>query len=195
MQNLQPEPWRQFRNALDGYEKTIRGLHYPDLLVQPSADYWDFGLTSDALPIEQTTTLLDIKPPHGYALIRPAPLPAFPGFPTRSPPHQPQSLLHKIFWSEPAGTAEQWKAVFEHANKLEREGENLRSKFEAQAARWKKLREECVSNERQAIRLLMSISNVRHPLPKLLQRAFDVDIDLNARIALCTVADSLTFKA
>ena len=34
----------------------------------------------------------------------------------------------------------------------------------------------------------MSISNVRHPLPKLLQRAFDVDIDLNARIALCTVA-------
>src|SRR5262249_3615532 len=109
-------------------------------------------------------------------------VPALPTFPTRPPPHRTQSLLRKLFWSEPIGTAEKWKEQFNRADKLEREGEVLRQKFTAEAERWGSLSKQCRSNEAEGIKLLMSIS-----WPKPLRLSFGVDVDLGGRIALCTI--------
>jgi HJR/Mrr/RecB family endonuclease len=184
--NQSLEPWAQFRSALDAYQKAIGGLSYPDLLAAPEP--WHFGLPAGAVSFEQVGSLLSyLEPPHGYDLIKPAPLPAFPAFPTRPPPHQPQSLLRKLFWREPIGTAEKWEEQFNRADKLEREGEVLRQKFMALAERWVSLPKQCRSNDPEAIKLLMSISHGRHWLPKPLRLSFDVDVDLSGRIALCTI--------
>jgi restriction system protein len=136
---------------------------------------------------EQVGSLLNFGPPHGYDLIKPAPVPAFPPFPTRPPPHQPQSLLRKLFWSEPIGTAEKWEEQFNRADELEREGEVLRQKFMAEAERWVSLTKRCRSNESEAIKLLMSISHGQHWLPEPLRLSFEADVDLSGRIALCTI--------
>jgi hypothetical protein len=45
----------------------------------------------------------------------------------------------------------------------------------------------CRSNEPEAIKLLMSISHVRHWLPEPLRLSFEMDVDLSGRIALCTI--------
>jgi hypothetical protein len=84
-------------------------------------------------------------------------------------------------------SAEKWEEQFNRANKLEREGEVLRQKFTAEAERWVYLQKRCRSNEPEAIKLLMSISHVRHWLPEPLRLSFEMDVDLSGRIALCTI--------
>jgi restriction system protein len=183
--NQSPNLWQQFCAELDGYERVIHSLHYPDLLEQPSGA----GPSEETLWLEGTERLLHIERPHGYALITPPAIPKFPPPPQRPPLEQPPSFLRKLF-SRPdpaAMTDQQKKEQLQRSKKLRDESEALRNKFEAQAGRWKTLRANCEANDKAAIKFLMSISNIRHPLPRRLQAAFDVEIDLEARIALATI--------
>ena len=49
------------------------------------------------------------------------------------------------------------------------------------------LRSGCLSNDPLAIQMLFHLTHVRHPLPKPLSLAFNVDIDFPSRIGLCTI--------
>lgn len=71
--------------------------------------------------------------------------------------------------------------------KMREQSNGLRQTFEAKASKWKKLRERCDANEKDATRLLMKVSDIRHLLPAQLHRVFDLEVDLHARIALATV--------
>src|SRR6476660_4171423 len=50
-----PDPWRDYRSALDGYERALRGLSYRDLPL-PSAPFSFYGLPAQSLPITQIET-------------------------------------------------------------------------------------------------------------------------------------------
>jgi hypothetical protein len=96
-----PDLWRDYRSALDGYERALRGLSYRDLPL-PSAPFRSFGLPAQSLPVNQIETLLHIDDkPHGYQLIEPAALPVFPSPPLQPPADQPLPLWRRIFWAPP----------------------------------------------------------------------------------------------
>jgi hypothetical protein len=75
---LPPDLWRDYRSALDGYERALRGLSYHDLPVTVRTDKFSsnvekglaaiglFGLPAQSLPVNQIEKLLHIgdhRPP------------------------------------------------------------------------------------------------------------------------------------
>src|SRR5262249_972621 len=88
-----PDLWRDYRSALDEFERELRGLSYRELTL-PSAPSSPYGLPSQSLPHAQIETLLHIGGyPHGYELIKPAALPVFPSLPSEPPADQPLPLF------------------------------------------------------------------------------------------------------
>src|SRR6266566_7616265 len=65
-----PDLWRDYRSALDEYERTLRGLSYHDLPVTVRTDKFSsnvekifgsmglFGLSAQSLPVNQIEKLL-----------------------------------------------------------------------------------------------------------------------------------------
>lgn len=197
------DPWRDFNYALDRYEREIKNIHYSGALNPPTPSfpdrYFDYvKLPTGALSLAQAQSLLTERtsgPPHGYELLSPLPIPDLPKFPTRpeepAPEHDGTS---RAWWrsapklADPVPSANRY--IVERAEKLQDRGRLLRKQFEDQyereAAQLSTLKEGCTANEPSSIGLLMSISNIRHPLPEPLVAAFEFDIDLDSRIALCT---------
>jgi len=140
-----PDLWRNYRSALDEYERELRGLSYRELPLPPARSS-PYGLPSQSLPLSQIETLLHIDDkPHGYELIKPAVLPVFPSLPTAPPADQPLPLWRRIFWAPPKSSLPpiEKKAQVERASKLQGESEALRQKFATQANRWVKLKQDC----------------------------------------------------
>jgi restriction system protein len=75
----------------------------------------------------------------------------------------------------------------ERASKLQSESEALRLKFATQANRWVRVKQGCKAGEPEAIKVLMKVANMAHPLPEALQSDLKIDLDLGARIALATI--------
>src|SRR5207245_1247607 len=73
------------------------------------------------------------------------------------------------------------------ASKLQSESEALRLKFATQANRWVRVKQGCKAGEPEAIKVLMKVANMAHPLPEALQSDPKIDLDLGARIALATI--------
>jgi restriction system protein len=191
-----PDLWRDYRSALDEYERALRGLSYRDLIVllrsRPAhfRSIGLYGLPSQSLPLPQIETLLHIDhKPHGYELIEPAALPVFPSFPPQPPADQPLPLWRRIFWAPPKSSLSpvERQAQVERASKLQGESEALRLKFATQANRWVRVKQECKAGEPEAIKVLMKVANMAHPLPEALQSDLKIDLDLGARIALATI--------
>jgi HJR/Mrr/RecB family endonuclease len=184
------DQWRDYRSALDGYERALRGLSYRDLPL-PSAPFSLYGLPAQSLPITQIETLLHIDDkPHGYDLIKPAAPPVFPPFPTQPAEDQPLPLWRRLFFGAPSKSCMslvERQAQVERASALRDESEVLRRKFATQANRWVKLKQGCKTGEPAAIKVLMKIANMAHPLPRALQSDLKIDLDLDARIALATI--------
>lgn len=199
MPNQQAE-WQKFRAELDAYEKSLGELNYSDPLVGLEVeDYrrYPYGLPATALSIEQINSLLNIKPPHGYKLISP-PLPSFPLFPKRPPdlpkvPHPPKPLWRKLILGEAdipeveVPTSEEKRQILRRAEALHQKATDLKLKFFAEASKCQSLKEGCAENKEASIKILMSMSRLLQWVPKPVRLTFDVDIDLGARIALCTI--------
>lgn len=184
-----PDLWRDYRSALDGYERALRGLSYRDLLAK-------IVLVSQrkrserTLTVNQIETLLHIDDkPHGYQLIEPAALPVFPSPPLQPPADQPLPLWRRIFWAPPKSCMSpvERQAQVERASKLQSESEALRLKFATQANRWVRVKQDCKAGEPEAIKVLMKVANMAHPPPEALQSDLKIDLDLGARIALATI--------
>ena len=71
--------------------------------------------------------------------------------------------------------------------KLEELGQQFEQQFHAEAEKLRVLQQSCLENDICAIRSLMALTHLRHPLPTPLQKSFEFDLDRSARIALCTV--------
>jgi len=84
------------------------------------------------------------------------------------------------------------RQAIEQADRLEQKRKQLQAEFEAQfrkdSDQLASLQQGCASNDPQAIRLLMSLSHVRHPLPSPLMLSFENGPRSNS--ANCTVHDS-----
>ena len=184
-----PDLWRDYRSALDGYERALRGLSYRDLPL-PSAPFSLYGLPAQSLSIPQIETLLHIDDkPHGYKLIEPEVLPVFPSLPPQPSVDELLPLWRRIFWAPPKSCLSpvEKQAQVERASKLQGESEALLRKFATQANRWVKVKQDCKAGEPEAIKILMKVANMAHPLPQPLQSDLKIDLDLDARIALATI--------
>src|SRR5262249_2784239 len=156
--------WRDYRSALDEYERALRGLWYSELPL-PSAPFSFVGLPAQSLSVNQIETLLHIdNKPHGYQLIEPAALPVFPSPPLQPPADQPLPLWRRIFWAPPKSCLSpvERQAQVERASKLQGESEALRLKFTTQANDWVAVKQGCKAGEPEAIKTLMKVANWAH---------------------------------
>jgi restriction system protein len=63
----------------------------------------------------------------------------------------------------------------------------FQSKFTEEHQKLERLRQHCIAGKPEAINLLMKVSHIRHPLPSVLLKAFETNLDLSARVILCGV--------
>lgn len=172
-------PWKSFRYNLDSYKSSLETLEYPGAFKPPSPD-WRTQFDFRNMPKGTVTTagLLyesAIGPPHGFDLLQPIPVPEFPKFPQR-PTEAPSK--HDGY-------------IINRAEELEHKTRQIREQFETQfrkeASELRALRERCAANDPAAIRILMTISHIHHPLPKPLCLSFETEVDSVARVALCII--------
>ena len=191
--------WRDFESALDRYQRELDSLTYCDTLAPPPPQ----DIVSGYFTIRNPLTLKSIEAllpvatfdGHGYELLEANPVPQFPKFSDRPPPEPEPGFLYKLFVvprPKPGEPSEDdKKRISERArNLLQREEakrQDFKAKFKKDVALLDALRAGCVANEPPAIKLLVSMSHLRHWLPEKLRGAFEVDVDLSARVALCTI--------
>jgi hypothetical protein len=194
--HYQHGPWPDFERELDSYERSTDNLRYSPAAEISDQGYFDtaYGMPRGALTIEQVTSPLNVGPPYGFGLLNPAPIPKFPKFPQAPPQEQQTGGFGGFFRPKPRPgelTAQEKQRILERADELRHRGETLRQQFEVQfqkeARRLAAIHDACVAHEEPSIKLLISISHLRHRLPVPLQHSFEVDIDTSARIALCTI--------
>jgi restriction system protein len=192
-------PCNKFASELSSYESALENLQYTSPF-NPSAStalrhllYPSNG--SIALSYIQSMLKGDaVTPPHGVELLKPFPAPKFPNPPVSPyppPPPEPRSFLGRLIAKRPDPPPKSQTDNIEVATRLERKRKQLQAEFETQfkkdSAQLASLHEACKSNDPQAIRLLMSLSHLRHWLPTPLRLSFETDLDPTARIALCTI--------
>ena len=200
----------EFASSLRSYERALENLKYSSAF-KPAPDpttalLLELGGPLDLSNLPRTVALSSMQsilkggaaaPPHGVELLNPLPIPKFPSSPVSPyppPPPKPRSFLARVLRlmaKRPPPPSEAQIDNIELAARLERKRKQVQAEFERQfkkdSDQLASLQEACKSNDLQAIRLLMSLSHVRHPLPTLLQLSFDTDLDPTARIALCTI--------
>ncbi|MGW1424643.1 restriction endonuclease [Bradyrhizobium manausense] len=176
------DPWRQYGYRLDSYEGSLKRLTYAGAL-KPQDQSDDLGFFTvrshpSALSLASASSILyesSLGPPHGYALLDPIPVPEFPKAPER-PATPPGQYDHYIV--ERAAKAEaKAKQLFEQ----------FLDQYQKEAEQLGQLKQACQQGDDAALRLLMSISHVRHHLHPLLMLAFDVALDRQSRVILATV--------
>ncbi len=200
----------KFASNLGSYERALENLKYASAfkpVPDPTAALlFELGEPLGLSKLPSSVTLSSIQsilkgdavaPPHGVELLNPLPIPKFPNAPLSPyppPPPKPRSFLARVLRlmaKRPPPPSKSQTDNIELAARLERKRKQLLGEFERQfkkdSAQLASLQEACKSNDPQAIRLLMSLSHVRHRLPTLLQLSFDTGLDPTARIALCTI--------
>jgi hypothetical protein len=63
---------------------------------------------------------------------------------------------------------------------------SFEQKYQTAKSQLDTLKDRCIANEYDAIRLLINLSHARHELPSVLRRFWEVDMDQTSRILLCT---------
>jgi hypothetical protein len=173
--------WIEFGYDLDSFKTSVATLRYAGAFDAPIDDSGEKANLEDAPPgaiaLNQIPLILSEKSlaaPHGLKLLDPI-HPNIPRFPARPPGPCPNAF----------------SLTAERADSLERRREELQqafeSKFRVECEELGILRRDCLANDPGAIRLLLQLSHVRHPFPKVLHRPLDVDLDLSAHRVLCTL--------
>jgi restriction system protein len=195
---------REFKFGFDlsSYERALENLKYVSAFkpAPNSSTALVFALFAGSIPLSYIQSMLKgdvVVPPHGVELLNPLPIPQLPNPPVSPyppPPPEPRSFLGRalrLMAKRPPPPPKSQTDNIELAARLERKRKQLHAEFEQQfkkdSAQLGSLHEACKSNDLRAIRFLMSLSHVRHPLPAPLQLSFETDLDPTARIALCTI--------
>jgi restriction system protein len=188
----------KFERALRAYESSLKNLRYTSALQSaPVLGLSYYGLPQGLIALNQVLLLLKgdaVAPPHGVELLKPLPIPKFPNRPVSPyppPPPEPRSFLARLMAKRPDPPPKSQTDNIELAARLELKRKELQAEFETQfkkdSAQLASLQQACASNDLQAIRLLMSLSHLRHPLPSPLMLSIETDVDPIARIALCMI--------
>jgi restriction system protein len=191
------DPSFKFASALRSYGSALEELQYESAFKPPPARVLELLLPKGSIALSQVQSMLKgdaVAPPHGVELLKPFPIPKFPDPPVSPyppPPPAPRSFLGRLMAKRPAPPPKSQTDNIELAERLEQKRKHLLAEFETQfkkdSDQLASLHQACKSNDPEAIRLLMSLSHVRHPLPTPLQLSFETDLDPTARIALCTI--------
>ena len=189
-------PCIKFASELSSYGSALENLQYASPFNPPASTalLW---LPQGSIALSYVQSMLKgdtTAPPHGLELLKPFPIPKFPDPPVSPyppPPPEPRSFLGRLMARRPDPPPKSQTDNIEWATRLERKRKQLQAEFETQfkkdSAQLASLHEACKSNDPQAIRLLMSLSHIRHWLPTPLRLSFETDLDPTARIALCTI--------
>jgi restriction system protein len=197
------DPCEEFAWQLSSYQSVLENLRYVSAL-KPAPDsaalLLELFLPKDSIALSHIQSMLKgdaVAAPHGTELLKPFPIPKFPNPPVSPyppPPPEPRSFLAhalRLMAKRSPPPPKSQTDNIELAARLERKRRQLQADFETQfkkdSAQLAGLHEACKSNDPQAIRLLMSLSHIRHPLPTPLERSFETNLDPTARIALCTI--------
>jgi len=200
------DPWQSFEEQLEWYASRLRQIKYDGALCEPPAAFrleWHFlSLPENGICPDQIMSVLSsesVGPPHGFDVLRPAPLPELPPLPSRpADVHvkaRPASPLARLFGAgrsrEVDATAERHRLILQKANELESKRETLQQElnrqFGLELEKLQALRQRCLKNDIGSIRVLMERTHTWHRLPKVLARPLQFDLDREARIALCTI--------
>jgi restriction system protein len=190
--------WYYYSRDLDTYEKRLDELDYAGVALKPEAlrytqgFYTIFGLADGSLTPDLIASLLStIKPEHGYGLLAPLPIPELPYFPTRPDGPIPTQKLGISFFGKPPNPPGFDPAIIAKEERLKEKTaakqKELEQKFQSTKAKLQAVQERCVANDYDAVRFLINLSHARQPLPSVLRKAWNIDIDEESRILLCTV--------
>ena len=178
------DPWSEFAGALNSCERELNDLRYEGALKPPpptsSVQAFFSGyrnLPRGTIALGQIQLLLKgdaVAPPHGVDLLKPLPIPEFPKLPVRpeSPKGMPQTGWSLFSRREPQPPAmlDLHKMLIERAKHVQSKYQQMHAELETQfkkdAEQLASLRKACATNDPEAMRLLMLISHLRHPLPE-----------------------------
>jgi restriction system protein len=199
------DPWYYYCRNLDNYADALNQLDYAGVAPKPPnprlrtqgfytvAEDPDGRLTPESIKLLLSENA--VGPPHGFELLKPLPLPNFPRFPESeiSPPIQKPEGGFSIFgspWRPVPALQGKYLEIVEKESKLREKTANLRKQFEQKyqtaKAQLDMLQARCKENDYEAVRLLINLSHVRHKLPNVFRRSWEIDIDRTSRILLCT---------
>ena len=134
-----------------------------------------------------------VGPPHGFDLLTPLPLPTFPRFPEppeTAPQYKNPSLAFRYLGRLGVlPSMKQMRELYRRKRGCERNcgvRNRIERKYQTAKAHLDALRARCVACDYEAVRLLITLSHVRHQLPYIFRMFWEVGIDRTARIVLCT---------
>ncbi|BDV36718.1 restriction endonuclease [Methylocystis iwaonis] len=205
--NYKRDVLTDYNFQLDRFERSLKELHYNGL-YDPSV--LDFAarvalrdLPEGGVTLPQIAEILSsesVGPPHGFDLLQPHPLPEIPALPSlpaeaTAPVSQPApSFFSRIFGEKrqpenqvSAPAAAILKRFEELSRRREEVAQNLQRKLRAEVVELEQIRQACLSKDPAAIRRLMELSFLRHPLPTALSMPASFYLDVPSRIALCTI--------
>jgi len=175
--------WKNFGNDVERAQKAIKAYQYPGMFEAPlyanSIQYiWD--LPSVGLALGQVKTILSesaLAPPHGLDLLTPVTpreLPKLPTMPSKASMESYHEWRVKEFEKLKANIETVRTATAAKMRQEEKEGNEIA--------------DACKADNSTAIKKLMLTTLVRHPLPELLSLEADFVLDVDSRIALCTIS-------
>ena len=194
--------WYYYGRDLDAYDKRLDELDYAGVAPKPTEParrtqgfYTVFGAADGPLTPDLIASLLSsIRPEHGYGLLAPLPIPDFPNFPRRpdSPiPTQKSGSAFSIFGKPPSRDPSGFDpAIIVKEERLKEKTaakqKEFEKKFQGIKAQLQAVQERCAANDCDAVRFLINLSHARQPLPSILRKSWNIDIDEEPRILLCT---------
>jgi restriction system protein len=190
--------WYYYDRDLDTYEQGLDELDYAAVVPKPaeslrrSQGFFTVEYTADGplTPGRIASLLSSIEPQHGYGLSAPLPIPEFPSFPKRPNtlvPTQKFSIFNKPSYPDSSGYDP--KIIAKEQRLKDKTTEKLNEfdkKFQDIKAQLHAVQERCAANDYDAVRFLINLSHTRQPLPSILRKAWNVDIDHRSRVLLCT---------
>ena len=195
--------WHYYDRDLDRYDRELNSVEYEGLasdqrkgqrLVQ--GFFTIDGLYEGPLTPNRINGLLaEIRPPFGYGVLTPLPLPTFPFMPTRPAmpiPVAPQGLRSVFARPDPPDRSGFSPAILEKEASLKEKAENKRLQFEQKYGvierQLNEVRERCEANDLNAVRFMLNLSHARHRLPAALPSSITFDFDQPSRLLLCSIA-------
>jgi len=195
--------WHYYDKDLDAYERKLDAIEYEGLAKDPSKrkrvsygfytldESWEGPVT----PERVNSLLAGIRPPFGYGVLTPLPLPEFPLLPKRPSVPIPSALPEgfRAFFAKPAPPDRSGfsPAILEKEAKLVTKTESKRRELEEKSEAIKhqldEIRLRCEADDFNAVRFMMNLSHARHPLPGPIQLPIRFDIDQSSRVVLCSI--------